>query len=138
MLLRLLATLVVGAAAALASGWVAPATGGGVSANAIANVTTVDYRAVVTARRRSSESAPRAVVTVSTYVREAGRWVRARVHHLSQTYFWNTVTGPRAVCRLEITTAAGGRGRAPRLVVQLLLSPSLGCGRTYALALASR
>jgi hypothetical protein len=138
MSMRTLATLSVGAAAVLAtSGSITPAADGGVPTKAIANATSVDYRAVVTARRRSSGSAPTAAVTVTTYGRQSGRWVLLRTRPLPETYFWKTVTAPRALCRLEISTAASGRGRAPRLVVELLLSPSLGCGRTFVIPLVA-
>ena len=108
---------------------------GGVPTKTIAAVTSVDYRAVVTARKSSSGSAPAATVTVTTYTPDKGRWALARDRRLPETYFWKTVTAPRALCRLEISTAGVATGRGPRLIVQLLLSPALGCGRTFSVAL---
>jgi hypothetical protein len=135
MFTRGLVTFALAATAVLAGGSIAPATAGA-PAKTIAIVTSVDYRAVVTVRQSSSGTAPTAAVTVTTYSRAAGHWALARRHRLPETYFWKTVTAPRGLCRLEISTAAPGKSRGPRLVVQLLLSPALGCGRTFTFALA--
>ncbi|MGH2841079.1 MAG: hypothetical protein ACRDKY_09680 [Solirubrobacteraceae bacterium] len=75
--------------AALASGSMTPAAGG-LSAKTIATASSVDYRAVVTARQSSSGRAPTAAVTVTTYARENGRWVLAHNRRLPETYFWKT------------------------------------------------
>ena len=65
---------------------------------------------------------------LETYRRAGGRWQRTGSHELRGPYFWKTLTAPRAVCRLEIrTTGAAARFR-PRALVQLLQTPSLGCG----------
>jgi hypothetical protein len=136
MVRRGLTTLVLGATALLASGAATPARSSA-PAKTIAAVTSVDYRALVTARQSSSGSAPTAAVSVSTFTREDGRWVLAHERRLPETYFWKTVTAPRALCRLEISTTAPNGSRSPRLIVQLLLSPALGCGRTSTIALAA-
>jgi hypothetical protein len=96
---------------------------------------TSDVRTVVTATKTSGGAAPTAAVRATSFERRGGRWVRAGVHALPGIYFWKTVTGPRAVCRLEIRTEGPGARFRPRAVVQLLASPSLGCGgaSTYAL-----
>lgn len=134
---RTLATLSVGAAAMLAIGSITSAASGSMPAKTIATVMSVDHRAVVTARQSSSGSAPTASVTVTAYARDNGRWVIVRSRRLPETYFWKTVAAPRALCRLEVSTAAPNRRLPPRLIVQLLLSPSLGCGRTFAVVLVS-
>jgi hypothetical protein len=43
----------------------------------------------------------------------------------------DTVSHPHAVCRLEVVTASTRHSPRSRVIVQLLLSPSLGCGRIY-------
>ena len=63
-------------------------------------------------------------MTVSTFERSGGRWRETNEKSLAGPYFWKTITGPLAVCRLELRTAGG----KPRALVQLLRSPSLGCG----------
>ncbi|HEU5279789.1 MAG TPA: hypothetical protein VFU26_12905 [Gaiellaceae bacterium] len=134
MSMRILVPVLVGVSALLASPTSLPA-GTGAPVKTIATVTSVDYRAVLTARRGSSGTTPTAAVTVTTYTRQEGRWVLLRTLRLAETYFWRTVTGPRALCRLEMTTAAPGRGPSPRIVVRLLLSPALGCGRVHTIVL---
>ena len=98
----------------------------------IATVSSTDFRAVVGARRTGGGSAPTARVTVTTYRKAAGHWRRLVAHRLAGTYFWHTVTGPHAVCRLELATA-----KKPQVTVGLLLSPSLGCGRSQTIRLGS-
>jgi hypothetical protein len=95
----------------------------------IATATTNDFRVVISATNLGGGGgAPTAAVTVRTFARADGAWRRRSERRLAGTYFWNTVTGPLAVCRLELrTTAAKARFR-PRALVQLLRSPSLGCG----------
>lgn len=97
-------------------------------------ITTKDFRVAVVAQRMSG-SPPTAEVRVGFARRVSGRWRELGEKLLDETYFWRTVTGPRAVCRLEIETAGpGGRAR-PYVTVRLLLSPSLGCGDTYRIPL---
>ena len=101
-------------------------------------ITTVDFRVAVVAERLSGESPPTAEVSVGFARRVGGRWRELGEKRLDETYFWRTVTGQRAVCRLEIETAGpGGRAR-PYVTVRILQSPSLGCGPTYRIPLASR
>jgi hypothetical protein len=101
----------------------------------IASTTTSDYRVVVTAEKHGPGSAPEAALTATTFKRRPGGWERIREHRLSGTYFWKTVSGQKAVCRLEIRTAGTRPGFRPRATVQLLLTPSLGCAPTANLAL---
>jgi hypothetical protein len=97
----------------------------------IAVITTQDFRVAVVARRLDGGSTPTADVRVGVARRVGGSWRESGETRLGETYFWNTVSGARAVCRLEIKTAATGSASGPHVTVQLLLSPSLGCGRTY-------
>jgi hypothetical protein len=90
----------------------------------IATTTTSDFRVVVSAANRGGGGgAPVATVTVRTFERSGGAWRRTNETRLAGPYFWKTVTGPLAVCKLELRTT-----RTPRAFVQLLRSPSLGCG----------
>lgn len=99
-------------------------------------VTTKDFRAVVVAERVSGESPPTAHVSVGYAWRIGGSWRELGEKRLGESYFWNSVTGPRAVCRLEIETVAPGqRSFRPAVTVRLLQSPSLGCGETYRIPL---
>jgi hypothetical protein len=104
----------------------------------IATVTTSDFRVVLTARQARAEgSPPSAVIRVTTSQRIGGRWQQTATHRLRGTYFWHTATGPRAVCRLEIRTAGAPPKFRPYVVVQLLVSPALGCGTTERFHLAT-
>jgi hypothetical protein len=104
----------------------------------VGTITTKDFRVAVVALRLSGETPPTAEVRVGYARRVAGRWRELGEKRLAETYFWNSVAGPRAVCRLEIKTAGpGGRSR-PYVTVRLLLSPSLGCGDTYRIPLTTR
>jgi hypothetical protein len=95
----------------------------------IASSTTRDHRVVVRAANLGGGGgAPAAEVTVRTFRQSRGAWQRTAERRLAGTYFWKTITGPLAVCRLEIRTAAARPGFRPHAVVQLLRSPSLGCG----------
>ena len=96
------------------------------AARQIAALTTSDFRVVVRAEKAGNSGMPTAVVEVTTSRRVGGRWRATGTHRLKGPYFWNTVTGARALCRLEVRTAASASG--PRTVVQLLLTPSIGCG----------
>jgi len=103
----------------------------------IASLTTRDFRVAVVAKRLNGGSAPTAEVRVGIANRVAGGWRESGERRLDETYFWRTLTGPRAVCRLEVATAGARPSFRPRVTVELLLSPSLGCGRTYRVPLAN-
>jgi hypothetical protein len=95
----------------------------------IASASTSDFRVVVSATNLGGGAgAPAASVTVTTFERASGAWRRTGTRRLRGAYFWKTVTGPLAVCRLEIRTTAAEPGFRPHAVIQLLRSPSLGCG----------
>jgi hypothetical protein len=115
---------------ALVAAALATAGGEGVAATtkSIASTTTSDFRVVVTAERRGGGPAPTAALTATTFARAENRWRHTGTHSLGGSYFWKTVTGPRAVCRLEIRTTGPGTAFEPRAIVQLLVTPSLGCG----------
>jgi hypothetical protein len=105
----------------------------------VGTVTTGDFRVAVVALRSTGETPPTAEVRVAYARRVNGRWRELGEKRLDETYFWNSVTGPRAVCRLEIETVAPGRRSfRPAVTVRLLQSPSLGCGNTYRIPLVSR
>lgn len=110
---------------------------GSILSRAIGTVTTSDFRAVLTARQRGAGiGAPSADVSVTISQRVGGRWQQTATHRLKGTYFWKTATGPRAVCRLEIRTAGTQPMFRPYVVVQLLVSPALGCGTAQRFSLA--
>jgi hypothetical protein len=118
--LALSAALAVGAAASARS---MPQT------RTIASASTGDFRVVVRATNLGGGGgAPAAAVTVRTLERTGGDWRRTGERRLAGTYFWKTITGPLAVCRLELRTTAAKPGFRPQAIVQLLRSPSLGCG----------
>jgi hypothetical protein len=119
------------AVASLATG----ASAASASATPIATVTTSDFRVVVTAEKTGSGSAPTATVRVITSKRSGRSWRRTGAHRLGGSYFWNTVTGPHAVCRLDIRTSSLEARARPYVVVQLLLTPALGCGAAQRFAL---
>ena len=104
----------------------------------LATLTTRDLRVAVVARRRDSGGTPTAEVRLGLARRVGGSWRELWERQLGETYFWNTLTGPRAVCRLAIASASSSPSFRPYVAVQLLLSPSLGCGRTYRVPLPSR
>ena len=119
----LVATLV---SAALAT---AQSDRAGSTVRTIASSTTSDYRVVVRAvNLGGGGGAPAAEVTVRTFAQSGGSWRLRAERRLGGTYFWKTITGPLAVCRLEIRTTAARPGFRAHAVVQLLRSPSLGCG----------
>src|SRR5688500_18358599 len=107
------------------------------AAVALASVETKDYRVSLTAAKSvSSDAIPTASVSVRTSERRGGGWQRIGSRRLDAVYFWKTVTGPRAVCRLEIRTAGAAPRFRPYAVIQLLVSPSLGCGKAHRIELA--
>ena len=124
----LVITAVLVSAAVATGGSSAESGAAAATSRTIASTTTSDFRAVVTAERLDGGAAAAATATLQTYRRAGGGWRRTGSHELEGPYFWKTLIGPRAVCRLEIrTTGAAARFR-PRTLVQLLQTPSLGCG----------
>ena len=104
---------------------------GSTASRVIATVTTSDFRVVLAARQTGTGGgASSAVVTATVSQRVGGRWQQTATHRLRDAYFWNTATGPRAWCRLEIRTAGTQPKFRPYVLVQLLVSPALGCGTT--------
>jgi hypothetical protein len=122
-------TLVVVVALVAAALATARDEGASAAAKTIASTTTSDFRVVVSAANLGGGGgAPEAAVTVRTFERSGGDWRRTSERRLAGPYFWKTLTGPQAVCRLEIRTTAAKTGFRPHATVQLLRSPSLGCG----------
>lgn len=101
----------------------------------IGTVVAVGVRAQVVATRTGSGAAPTARVTVQTERLDNGHWRRIASRRLDGTYFWKTVTAAGGICRLELVTAAEGRTRA-HVGVQLLVTPSIGCGKELTVTLA--
>jgi hypothetical protein len=116
-----------------ASALAAEAAAAAASSKTVATVTTADYRSVVVATKTSGGGAPTAAVTVDTFGRAGGHWQRVGARRLAGPFFWKTVTAPHAVCRLEIVTAS-----SPRVTVQLLRTPSLGCARAETIPIPAR
>ncbi|HEX7082512.1 MAG TPA: hypothetical protein VF186_00170 [Gaiellaceae bacterium] len=131
-----IALAVAGAAAAvafstLADGAAGPtATPPSVAARPIGSVSGPGLRAALLARRVAG-SPPTAQVVVTTYQRDGAAWKRLASRRLAGTYFWNTVTGPRAICNLQLVAA----GSKPHVTVQLLVTPSIGCGKAQTVPL---
>jgi len=123
-----LALTAVFVSAAVATGGSSAGSTSASATRTIASTTTSDFRVVVTAERVGSGAAPAASATVETFTRARGTWQRTGSHELRGPYFWKTLTGPRAVCRLEIRTTGTAARFRPRALVQLLQSPSLECG----------
>jgi hypothetical protein len=90
----------------------------------IATVSSSDFRAELVARRASSGRAPTATATVTAYRHTGHGWQRLVSKRLPGTFFWNTLVGPRSICRFELASA----GRA-HIAVELLQSPALGCAQ---------
>jgi len=106
-------------------------------ATTIASATSLDYRVDVTARKTSGGNAPTAEIIVTSYVRSNGHWQPAGSSHLPGIYFWKTVREPHSLCKLEIETTRTPVAGRPRAIVQVLVSPSIGCGRTQAILLSA-
>jgi hypothetical protein len=143
-MLRRVLLVAVGAAGALvvAMSMASPSYSRGplvpAASRVIATVTTSDFRVVLTARQaRAGGGAPSAVVAATTSQRFGGRWQQTATHRLKGNYFWNTARGPRAVCRIGIRTAGAQPTFRPHVVIQLLVSPALGCGTTQRFQLAT-
>lgn len=104
----------------------------------LADMRTADFRVVVSATKSGSGRAPTAKAAVATFHRSDGRWLRTGRHVLRGSYFWHTLSGPNAICRLDLQTAAARANERPHVTVQLLMTPSLGCARAYDFVLAAR
>jgi len=111
----------------------APRTLAGSTAT-IASATTTDFRVAVVAHRSSGGAAPSAAATLTSWERRGDHWRRIGTHALAGTYFWKTLTAARALCDLRVVTA---RSTRPHVVVQLLVTPSLGCGQAQAFGLST-
>jgi hypothetical protein len=102
----------------------------------VAAIASVDYRASLIAHKTSAEPHT-ARVTIAIETRAGGSWTPPAVHALRGIYFWNTLRGPHSICRLEVETA-GGVTHRPVLLVRLLVSPALGCGRIQSFPLSAK
>jgi len=108
------------------------------AARTIGTATTTDYRVVLTASKgRPAGGAPSATVRVRLYERSGDGWKSFASRRVPGTYFWNTVTAGHAVCRLDVRTAGDAPGFRAVAVVQLLVTPSVGCGRAHSYPLVS-
>src|SRR5262249_24403582 len=110
---------------------VSAATGATTPSKTIATTSSSDFRADLVSRKLSGGKAPTASLTVVTYERGQSSWQRLGGHRVAGTFFWKTVTGPRAICRLELATV----GHA-RVIVQTLVSPAIGCARATAVPIS--
>jgi hypothetical protein len=104
----------------------------------VAVVTTQEFRVAVVATRLNGASPATADVRVGLARRVRGSWREFGERRLGERYFWNVVSGAHSVCRLEIETVGTRRRPGSQVTVQLLLSPSVGCGRTYRIPLPTR
>jgi hypothetical protein len=104
----------------------------------VAVVTTTEFRVAVVATRLNGASPPTAEVRVGLARRVQGNWREFGERRLGERYFWNVLSRPHAICRLEIETVGTRRSSGSQLTVQLLLSPSVGCGRIYRVPLPTR
>ena len=108
------------------------------AARIIATATTTDFRVVLTASKGApAGGAPTAAVTIRIFDRSGDGWRPTGSRRVAGTYFWNTVTGGRAVCRFALRTAGEARSFRPVAIVQLLVTPSLGCGPARSFPLPS-
>jgi hypothetical protein len=106
-------------------------------AAALATLATSDFRVTVVARQLSGATPPTAEVRAAVAVRVGGGWRQLHELRLRETYFWSTVSGPRAICRLDISTGAPP-GNHPHVTIQVLQSPAIGCGPAHRIPLPSR
>jgi hypothetical protein len=104
----------------------------------VAVVTTQEFHVAVVAKRLNGASPATADVRVGLARRVRGSWREFGERRLGERYFWNVVSGAHSVCRLEIETVGTRRRPGSQVTVQLLLSPSVGCGRTYRIPLPTR
>lgn len=97
----------------------------------VAIVTTNDFRVVVSAIKTGAGQSPTADVVVASFQRRGSEWGTTKRIVLPGLYFWHTVSGPRAICRIELNTASSRSVPQPRLKIQFLVTPSVGCGRVH-------
>jgi hypothetical protein len=110
---------------------------GGAATRTVATSQTVDFRVAVVATKVSGGQAPSASASVKVFRRRGGSWQPFLAARLPGGYFWKVLTGPGAVCRLELSTSSG-RSPGGHVTISLLESPSLGCGPPRTLVLGSR
>lgn len=138
--MRSVAVLMIGAAVALGITTLAFAhaerTLSAASPSHVAVVTTNDFRVVVSATKTGPGLSPTADVVVAIFQRRGRNWAATKRVVLPGRYFWHTISGLRAICRLELRTAAKRGAAGLRLKIQLLVTPSLGCGRLHDYLLA--
>jgi hypothetical protein len=115
---------------ALAALWLVGAAGAAADTT-IATATSGQVRVTLVAHELAG-APPTARVTVTTYRRAQGRWLRVANSRLRGTYFGRVVRAPHALCRLQLATAGAAH---PHVTVQLLVTPSIGCGQRQVLAL---
>jgi hypothetical protein len=133
---RTLLLVQVAVAALVIAGGKSAAADTAAKATTIATATSLDYRVDVTARKISGGNAPTAEIIVTNYQRSNGHWRPAGTSQIPGIYFWKTVSAPHSLCRLEIDTARAPAAGVPRAIVQVLVSPSIGCGRTQTIPLS--
>ena len=103
----LVLTAVLVSAAVATGGSGAGTAAASATSRTIASTTTSDFKVLVSARNLGGGGgAPSAAVTVRTFERAGAGWRRTNERRLAGTYFWKTITGPLAICRLEIRTTA--------------------------------
>src|SRR3954466_3297210 len=108
------------------------------AARTIATATTTDYRVGLTASKgKRSGGAPSASVRIRLYGRSGDGWRSFASRRVPGTYFWNTVTAGPAVCRLQRRPAGKTPSFRSVAVVQLLVTPAIGCGRATSYPLVS-
>lgn len=101
----------------------------------IATTTLTQFKVVLVATRGpSSGGAPKATVTATGYKRASGGWkvISTKTIGKPGQWFWY----PVEACSLtatELTTSSGGTTTpAAAIKVSLLVTPSIGCSKTYA------
>jgi hypothetical protein len=99
----------------------------------IATASATGFRVDVLAQRTGAGEAPTATVTLVTYRQTDRTFKLLSRARLRGTFFWKTITGPRAVCTLNLATAG-----TAHVTVQLLTSPAIGCGSTTTIKLPTR
>lgn len=102
----------------------------------VALVTTREFRVAAVATPKGGGSAPTAEVRVAVARRVAGGWRETHEVKLPETYFWRTFRARASICRLAIATSGRQPSFRPYAEVQILLSPSIGCGGTHRIPLA--
>jgi hypothetical protein len=99
----------------------------------IATASATGFRVDVRAQRTGAGEAPTATVTLVAY-RQADRTLKLLSRtRLRGTFFWKAITGPRAICTLNLATAG-----TAHVTIQLLTSPAIGCGPATTIKLPTR